>query len=407
MLKKLRRKFICFTMALVILMLCIIFGMIYGFTARNLQEDSLQLMRAMSAPMNMPNDAPRDMPVPYLVLQKNAMGLWTAQGSDYYDLSDTEFLTALLTAVSQQEARDGILEGYDMRYLRIENPNLRYVFTDISSERSTLQHLVRTCIMIGLLSLILFFGITLLLSRWATKPVEIAWNQQKQFVADASHELKTPLAVILTNAELLSDENYPPEERQKFGQNILGMTYQMRHLVESLLELARLDNVTPAFQPVDLSVLAENVLLPFEPVFFEEDMILESSLLSGLWVKGSATHLQQLLEIFLDNARKYGDPGSVTVKLDKAGNHALLQVENMGTPLTEQEAKHIFRRFYRADSARQRDGSYGLGLSIAQTITHQHGGKIWAESTQTGNRFSVLLPLCHRELPEKKPELPQ
>ena len=407
MLKKLRIKFILYTMALVFLMLCIIFGMVYGFTAKNLEEDSLQLMHAISGPMNMPNDALREFPLPYLVLQKNAMGLWTAQGSDYYDLSDYDFLSALLQEVSRQESREGVLESYDMRYLRLETPSLRYVFTDISTERTTLQHLVRTCVMIGVLSLIVFFGLTLLLSRWATKPVEAAWNQQKQFVADASHELKTPLAVILTNAELLADETYSQEERQKFGQNVLTMTHQMRHLVESLLELARLDNVVPAFEPLDLSNLVETALLPFEPLLFEEALTLESSLSSDLWVKGSAAHLQQLLEIFLDNARKYATPGAVTVKLDKAGYHALLQVENTGTPLTDQEAKHIFRRFYRADASRHRNGSYGLGLSIAQTITLQHGGKIWAEGTEQGNRFCVLLPLCHRELPEKKQELPQ
>ena len=174
----------------------------------------------------------------------------------------------------------------------------------------------------------------------------------------------------------------------------------MRHLVESLLELARLDNMTPCHNPVDLSKLTDSVLLPFEPVFFKSELVLESEITSGLWVKGNESQLRQLMEIFLDNARKYAEPGTVRVTLDKAGNHALLQVENTGTPLTPEEAKQIFRRFYRADSSRKRDGSYGLGLSIAHTITQQHSGKIWAEGTENGNRFGVLLPLSHRELPE-------
>lgn len=404
MLKKLRIKFICFTMALVFIMLCVIFGMVYGFTASNLESDSLQLMHGLTGRPGSPDGRMPDVRVPYLVLQQNALGIWTAQGNDYYDLNNQEFITELLQAVSEETGREGVLKAYDMRFLRSDVPIVRYVFIDISAERTTLQHLVRTCVIIGIVSLVAFFGISLLLARWATRPVETAWSQQKQFIADASHELKTPLAVILTNAELLQEENYLPEERQKFGQNILTMTHQMRHLVESLLELARLDNVTPVFQPVDLSTLAENVLLPFEPVFFEEDMVLESQILPGLWVRGSSSHLQQVIEIFLDNARKYADPGTVTVKLDKAGNHALLQVENAGTPLTAEEAKHIFRRFYRTDPSRSRNGSYGLGLSIAEGITQLHGGKIWAEGTETGNRFSLLLPLCHRESP---PQLPQ
>ena len=400
MLKKLRVKFICFTMALVFVMLCVIFGMVYGFTARNLQQESLQLMHAVSGRPELPTGSLPSIPVPYLVLQKSPLGVWSAQGSEYFDLSDQTFLGGLLQAVSQEEAREGVLESYDLRYLRIEGPSLRYVFLDITAERTTLNGLIRTCVIIGIGSLILFFGLTLLLARWSVRPVENAWNQQKQFIADASHELKTPLAVILTNAEFITEEGYSPEEQQQFSRNILTMSRQMKNLVENLLELARLDNVKPEFCPVELSQLAENVLLPFEPVFFEEALMLESHILPGLWVKGSAPHLQQLIEIFLDNARKYASPGTVKVSLDKAGYHALLQVENQGTPLTTEEAKNIFRRFYRVDASRKRDGSYGLGLSIAQTITHQHGGKIWAEGTSTGNRFCVLLPLSHRDIPE-------
>jgi len=396
-LKKLRTKFICFTMTLVFVMLCVIFGMVYGFTAQDLESDSLEMMHAVSGRPDRPGGKRANIRVPYLVLKQDPQGNWTAQGSDYYDLTDTSFLTQLWETVSAQNTRDGILKEYDMRFLRIDIPSPKYVFLDVSAERATLNHLLSTCFLIGITSLVAFFGLSVLLSRWAIRPVEVAWEQQKQFIADASHELKTPLAVILTNAELLNAEDYSPEEQKQFGQNILTMACHMRHLVEGLLELARLDNVCPTFLPLDFSSLVEKALLPFEPVFFEEELALESSVLPGLWVKGSASHLQQILEIFLDNARKYADPGTVSVKLDKAGNHALLQVETAGVPLSPEEVKHIFHRFYRADPARKRDGSYGLGLSIAQKIIQQHGGKIWAEGTQTGNRFSVLLPLCHSQ----------
>lgn len=407
MLKKLRVKFICFTMALVFVMLCIIFGMVYGFTADNLENDSLQMMRTIGGPPGRKESKRPEIPVPYLILEKNNAGVWVAQGSDYYDLEDQAFLTGLLEAVSREDARSGILEAYNMRYQRSEGPFLQYVFMDISAERATLQDLVGTCLLIGVISLVLFFGISVLLARWAIRPVEVAWEQQKQFVADASHELKTPLAVILTNAELLADESYSPEERSKFGQNILTMSCHMRHLVESLLELARLDNLTLTSRPLDFSALTDHALLPFEPVLFEAGLTLESQILPGLWVNGDAARLQQVIEIFLDNARKYAEPGMVTVKLDKAGGHALLQVETPGSPLSAQEVKNIFHRFYRTDASRKRDGSYGLGLSIAQKITQQHGGKIWAEGLEHSNRFSLLLPLCHKDLSEKHPELPQ
>ena len=385
-------------MALVLVMLSVIFGTVYGFTAKNLEADSLQLMHAMAGPPGVPGDRNPQLKVPYLVLQQNNLGFWSAQGSDYYDLNDLDFLTVLLNEVTGQDAADGVLEQYDMRYLRIDAPSTRYVFIDISAERQTLSHLVKTCACIGAASLLVFFGISLLLANWAIKPVETAWEQQRQFIADASHELKTPLAVILTNAEQLQEEPCSSPEQQQFRQNILTMSLHMRHLVESLLELARLDNVVPQMAPLQLSQLTEDALLPFEPVFFENGMLLESEIMPGLWVKGSPSHLQQLIEIFLDNARKYAVPGPVSVKLDKAGNHALLQIENQGPPMTEQEIKQIFHRFYRADTVRKRDGSYGLGLSIAQKIVQQHDGKIWASATESGNRFSVLLPLYHKEI---------
>ena len=125
-------------------------------------------------------------------------------------------------------------------------------------------------------------------------------------------------------------------------------------------------------------------------------MTLDTQITSGRWVKGSAVHLQQVMEIFLDNALKYASGGQVILSLQQAGSYGLLVVENQGVPLSPKEARDIFLRFYRADPARKRDGSYGLGLSIAQKIVQQHGGKIWAEGTATGNRFSVLLPLDHR-----------
>ena len=412
MLKKLRTKFICFTMILVTVMLCAIFVTVYTITAQNLEADSLQMLHSLSDKRKGPEAPPDAGPRPpkvresYLILQQTAQDTWSAQGSEFFDLTDQEYLNTLLQEASASGDRTGVLKDYSLRYLRSDAPHLQYIFLDISAEITTLRHLVRTCLVIGFISLGLFFGISLLLADIAVRPVEKAWQQQKQFVADASHELKTPLAVILTNAELMGEDSYSPEEQQQFSQNVLCKARQMRHLVENLLELARLDNVAPAMQPMDLSVLLENSLLPFEPAFFENGMLLDSRVSPGLWVRGSAQHLQQVIEIFLDNALKYADPGTVTVTLDRAGSNALLSVENLGSPLSGKEAQDIFLRFYRADTARSSGGSYGLGLSIAQSIIHQYDGKIWAEGTQTGNRFCVILPLCCKDSKES-PQLPQ
>lgn len=211
------------------------------------------------------------------------------------------------------------------------------------------------------------------------------------------HELKTPLTVILTNSELLQSGESNPELRQQCADNISVMAGQMRGLVENLLDLARADNgqVQTAMTLLDYSELVSDCLLPFEPVFFEKGMELKCDITPGLFVRGSDSYLRQVVDILLDNAQKYAFPGGgVGVTLRKQGSHCLLAVANQGPAIPEEELKNIFKRFYRADKARSRDGSYGLGLSIAQRVVEEHGGRITADSRNNVNTFQVLLPLA-------------
>ena len=140
-----------------------------------------------------------------------------------------------------------------------------------------------------------------------------------------------------------------------------------------------------------------DALLPFEPVFFEKGLILESDIQPNIMIRGSWEHLRQVLEILLDNATKYSAKGIVCVNLQRQGRgHCLLTVSNPGEPISRAELEQIFERFYRVDEARSRTGSFGLGLPIARTVVREHGGKIWAQSNRTGNCFCVLLP-CESE----------
>ena len=247
--------------------------------------------------------------------------------------------------------------------------------------------------MIGGVSLLIFLGISILLARWAVAPVEKAWHQQKQFVSDASHELKTPLTVIMSNAELLQLPEYEEESKEQFSRNILTMSHQMHHLVEGLLELARADRVTQNFERMALSEVVEQALLPFEPVLFERGLHLDADIAPGIYLRGNAQSLKQVVDILLDNAFKYSAPGVVAVELSRhSRNKCLLTVSNPGDPIPAAELEKIFDRFYRTDKSRSRDGSFGLGLSIAKTVVAEHGGRIWAKSNETGNCFFVELP---------------
>lgn len=402
MIRRLRVKFVCINMAIVTIMLCVIFGMIYQATARNLERESIQMLVAVAAnPMSVrqPGQAPMNVELPYFTVEIDAAGNPGNVGGGYFEISDPAYLASITAAATEQNTHIGILEQDRLRFCEVSTPESHYViFADMSSEDSTVEHLVITCTVIGIVSFILFLVISIALSFWAVKPVEIAWKQQKQFVADASHELKTPLTVILTNAELLSHPSYTDAQRRQFGQNIQIMSNRMKGLVEDLLELARIDHGLPAkqLQDIDLSALAEETVLTFEPIFYEAQRTLNSQLDENITIHGDPRYMTQLLQILLDNARKYSSEGSeVCVALNRCSRRSCrISVHNLGPAIPQAQQKNIFKRFYRQDEARSDGESFGLGLAIAEEIATQHGGKIWLQSRDGETTFYVQLPMA-------------
>ena len=400
MLKRLRIKFICINMLIVTAMLCVIFGMVFHFTRQNLEFSSMEITRSIASQWDRPghpDQRPKETWPPYFVLEVGQSGEVSVADSGHYDLSDQAFLSAVTQAAVGSREPMGVLREYGLRYQRVMARTAQYiVFVDMSNEQNTLYQLARTCAAIGAVSLLAFFLISLFLARWAVKPVKQAWTQQRQFVADASHELKTPLTVILTNAELLREPGGDEHSRTQLAESTLSMAHQMRGLVESLLELARVDSgtVKATVTQLDLSELVSDAILPFEPLYFEHDLEIQSAIEENIKVNGSETHLRQVAEILLDNAMKYSSsPATVSVQLKRHGRHSLLSVSNPGESIPPAELKNIFKRFYRMDQARSMNHSYGLGLSIAERIVKEHKGKIWAESKDGCNTFYVELPI--------------
>ena len=270
---------------------------------------------------------------------------------------------------------------------------------------------------VGLGALGLLFLLNLVFSRWALRPVQRAWAQQQQFIADASHELKTPLTVILANNAIL---------RQRGGDTIASQRQwiestqmeaeRMQGLVTDMLDLARpAPEGAPASEgpagTVDLSRLVEGEALTFEAVAFERELMWECAIDKGITVRGNATRLQRAVAVLLDNACKYTNAGgTVTVTLRAHAGEAVLSVRNSGEPIDAADLPHLFDRFYRADTARTHNavdaesdggevgantGGYGLGLAIAQDIAQAHKGAIAVTSTaQEGTTFTLRLPLA-------------
>lgn len=397
MTKKLRCKFIWITMSIATIMLFIIMFLIYFFTKMNLEDSSIHMLQniAMNPYLQrIPDELSDDVRLPYFTLQISRTGELIATGGGYYDLSDEVFLKNLIDASFSSSSPTGIIEEFNLRYYRLYTPTGQIlVYADTSSEQATLNNLLRNCIFISIACFSIFLGISFLLANWAARPVDRAWEQQRRFIADASHELKTPLTVIMTNAELLQNPDYDEESRAAFSSNILVMSRQMRSLVEQMLNLARMDSVRPnaAFSPVNFSRIVSNAVLPFEPIFFEKGLLLEADITEDIMINGDSSQLRQVLDILLDNAGKYScEKGRTQVNLRSCGrDHCLLTVANEGGEISPEDLRQLFKRFYRADPARSRTGSFGLGLSIAERIVLGHNGKIWAESRHNMNTFFV------------------
>ena len=400
MLKKLRIEFVFVTMMIVTGMLGIILGLFFYFVRGNLAEQSVRMLQTIGREPfyeARPEIPLQNAQFPVFSLYVGGNGKLTALGGGKYDLADEAFLQSLYKAVTDSREQTGIIKEYRLRFCRIVTPKEEYfVFGDASDEMRTLHNLIKDCILIGAGGFLGFLFISVLFSYWAVRPVDRAWKQQRQFVADASHELKTPLTVILTNAELLQASDGSGPANGQCTENILIMARQMRGLVEGLLELARVDNgtVKMSMSQVDFGSLITDTLLPFEPLCFERRLELCSHIEEGIWIKGSEDYLRQAVEILLDNAMKYAASDTkVEAVLKKQGRHCVFSVANRGETIAEEELKRIFERFYRVDKARSRNGSYGLGLAIADSIVKEHGGKAWAESCDGINVFFMQFPL--------------
>lgn len=403
MIKKLRIKFVCVIMSIIMLMLGIILGIVIHFTAQSMQNQSISMMRSIAASpfqKGNPGKGSDRVRLPFFTVQISRQGQLLGTSGGYFDLSDQDYILEIANAALSGESEVGKLDDYNLRYLKNRTPmGYTIVFSDTATEATTLRNMILSCLLIFLSASVPVLGISVGLSRWVIRPVEQAWDQQRQFVADASHELKTPLSVIMANAELLGNEDTPEADRRTFSKNILSMTYQMRSLVENMLEMARVDNGTlkMKFEIIDFSQLVQDAVLSFQLLYEEKGMELRCTVPEGISLYGSEQHLYQVLDVLLDNALKYSSPnGTVNVNLDLSGRSCILSVSSPGDPVSKEDLKNIFKRFYRADKARAMNGSYGLGLSIAESIVEAHKGKIWAESRDGYNTFHAQLPLAHQ-----------
>lgn len=295
---------------------------------------------------------------------------------------DADVAQKYISAILSDGASSGMLNSYQFCQMPKDNGTIM-VFTDKSAEIDMLDQLTRTTILIGIVTFIILSILAFFFSKKSIEPIKVAFEKQKQFVSDASHELKTPLTIISANADVLSDEI----GENKWLAYIKSQTERMNVLVNDLLNLTRLENNTADFICADfnLSKAMENTALPFECQAFEMQKTFEIDIQENLTLNGSERHIKQMAAIFIDNALKYSKPegGIVRVTLSQQGDKKVLSVYNTGSGIKDSEKDKIFERFYRSDDSRARTtGGYGLGLAIAHSIIEKHKFKVTIDNVE-------------------------
>ncbi|MGI6216764.1 MAG: sensor histidine kinase [Coriobacteriales bacterium] len=344
---------------------------------------------------------------------------------------DSSLLSSAVSEVLASDSTSGELSDLGLFYDSKEfSDGLRIAFADSSSIYQNNTNRIITSTLIGLATLAVLFVISMLLSKLALRPVEEAWSGQQRFIADASHELKTPLTVILADIDIVkSRPESTVSEQSRWIDGANEEALKMQGLVQDLLVLAQtepdsvqVEGASKQFVTVDFSSLVEKDILQFEAVAFEKGVIFDDEIEEGLSVFADQDKLERVVRVLLDNAIKYSvqdeqpsdeDSGEdsvqdeqpsgedsesvVKVRLNKDKSHAILKVNNGGKPISQEDLPHVFDRFYRSDKARSGNTEgFGLGLPIAKNIVNGIGGTITVDSNAVnGTTFTVRIPLAH------------
>lgn len=420
MFNKLRNRFLILNLVIISFMMLLAFASIYTITYQNVRNDiSMEIHRV--ADFNRKNDNKFGQPKhdgippqqqnsdPAMNPQQERSISFTLETDGQWNITQTDsrfemgddFYRQAIAKVKSRSAAEGrfTLDGDRWAYL-VQNSGTGYsvVFLDVTARQNILTNLVYTFLAVGFAMLIIIYFTSRFFANRSIQPVREAFNKQKQFIADASHELKTPLAVINTNADvLLANDDDTIRNQSKWLHHIKSETERMKTLTNDLLYLTEMDDAKTGMihANFNLSEAVEGVLLTMEAVVFEKELSLHYEIEPNLMVRGNMEQIKQVAMILMDNAIKYTPPhGSINLTLSKRHNDVQLTVTNTGDGIPPEHLGRIFDRFYRADPSRSRkQGGYGLGLAIAKSIVEQHKGKISAKSV-VGEQttFYVQLP---------------
>ena len=305
------------------------------------------------------------------------------------DTIDSKIESAALDIISTKTKSEKIGNLYFSDYSYSFKSSNTLVLIDNTLTKQRLQKSLITSLLIFIFLEIIILYVSKVLTNWIIKPAIAALDKQKQFITDASHELKTPLAVILANSEALEQDF-----DKKWLTNIKSETERMNRLITNLLNLATLENSSGKenFRINDLSKIIKMSVLTFEGLCFEKKIKLKTNIKENIDFNCDSDEIKQLCTIILDNALKHSiDNGEIAVQLNSDKSSIYLSITNKGEPIPQGEEEKIFERFYRVDVSRNRnENRYGLGLAIAKNIVLKHNGLISANSNNGYTTFKIV-----------------
>lgn len=296
-------------------------------------------------------------------------------------------------SVSKRKSDSGIVGKYIYKVRKLGNSGINVTLMENEDIVFNIKFKIIFSVSIGIVSIIVVYILAKKVSKTIVKPVEETLEKQKQFISDASHELKTPLAVIEANSDVLEDK----VGKNKWITYIQSEVKSMNKLVNDLLLLAKIENVDnlKEYEKFDLSKEAEIIFSMFESMAYEKDVKLNNNIEKNITINGRKEDIEHILSTLIDNAIKHAEAQKeVIVELYKEKDKIVMQVKNMGEAIPEEEREKIFERFYRIDKSRNRNEKrYGLGLSIAKTTIQKYKGTIEVLYKDGFTIFKVIIPI--------------
>ena len=395
MIRKLRWKFVAVCMGLVALVLSAVFGAAYHAVRQNIEDLSRQMLyqvlREDSGRGAVPNPT-IEIGGDRVLLPYFTVNIWggTAYitGGTYANLEDTDALRDILSQCLEQNQTEGTVEDYHLRYLVEDNGLYRKLaFVDMSMEQATLARVIRSYLVIALAALLVLLGIAAAASRWVTRPVERAWRQQRQFLSDASHELKTPLMAIQGYAEGIQAGVM---DTGSAAEVILEESDRMTELVDELLDISKIDmgRQQLTLSETDIRELLYDSIRAVEPAAAASGITIAPDFPEEpVMVKCDDTQIRRAVTNILTNGLRYAHSQlCLTCRPDK--RNVIIRIQDDGDGIAEGDLPHIFERFYMGKS-----GKSGIGLALTKEIIHLHKGTIRAYNGDTGAVFEISFPV--------------